>query len=172
MERAAALRQPVGRSDGHLDSSPEPSLGRTGSGVHLVAVRPSKYEEVNVAHWSIALLTGEPCRPGPIDVRGVDPADAGERLAEHPWNAERLDENVGQTAEVRAGRVGADEPCSSDEPARDQARSLGAFNLAVDGRIRDPGSLGELSQAVLDRRVAEYERQQLGLLLRPEDRQE
>jgi hypothetical protein len=42
---------------------------------------------------------------------------------------------------------------------------VGAFDLAVDGRIRDPGSLGELSEAVLDRRVAEDERQQLGLLL-------
>ncbi|MBI4933843.1 MAG: hypothetical protein HY828_08195 [Actinobacteria bacterium] len=165
MERAAALDQPVGCSDGDLDSSPEPALGRTDGGVHLVAVRSSEYQEVDVAHWSIALLTGEPCRPGPVDVGGVDPADAGERLTEHPWNAERLDEHVRQPAEVRAGRVGADEPCSSDEPTRHETRGHRAFDLAVDGGIRDPGSLGELSQAVLDRRVAEDERQQLGLLL-------
>ena len=155
-----------------MDSSPKPALGRTSSGVHLVAVRSSEYEEVDVTHGSVTLFAGEPRGPGSVDVRSVDPADAGERLAEHPRNAERLDEHVRQSAEVRAGRVGADQPCPSDEPASDQARSLGAFNLTVDGGIRDPGSLGELSQAVLDRGVAEDERQQLGLLLRPEDRQE
>ena len=55
---------------------------------------------------------------------------------------------------------------------RDQAWSLGAFNLAVDRRIRDAGSLGEFSQAVLGRRITEEQRKQLGLLPRPEDRRE
>ena len=172
MERSAALGQPAGRPDGDLDSSPEPALGRAGGGIHLVAVRSSKYEEVDVAHWSIALLSGELCRPGSVHIRGVDPSDAGQGLAEHPRNAERLDEHVRQAAEIRARWVGADEPCPSDEPARDQAGGVGALDLAVDRRIRNAGSLGELNKAVLDRRVAEDERQQFALLLRPEDRQE
>lgn len=172
MERAAALGQPVGRSDAHLDSSPEPVLGRAHGGVHVVAIRSSQYEEVDVAHGSIALLAGEPCCPGPVDVRGIDAADVCERVAEHPRHPERLDQHVREPGEVRACRVGADEPCSADEPTRDETRGRGAFDLAVDGRVRDPCSIGELDQAALGRRVAEDERQQLGLLLRPEDRQE
>jgi hypothetical protein len=170
MERAGALGQPVGRSNGDLHSSTEAALGCAGRGVQLVTIRCSKYEEVDVAYWSISLFSGEPCCPGPVDIRSVNLVDTGECVAEHPRNAECLDEHVRQPNEVWAGRVGADESCSSDEPACDQAGSLGAFNLAVDGRIRDPGSLRELSQGVFDRRVAEDKRKQLGLLLRPEDR--
>lgn len=172
MERAAARCQPVCRSNGRLDSSSEPSLGRAGGGVHLVAVRASEHEKVDVPDGSIALLAGEPCRPGAVDVRRVDPTKTGERLAEHPRNAECLDEHVRQPAEVRARRVGADEPCPSDEPTRHQTGCLGAFNLAMNGRIRDSGSLSEFGQALFGRRVAEDKRQQLGLLLGSEDRQE
>lgn len=147
-------------------------LGRADGGVHLIAVRSSEYEQVDVAHGSIAPLAAEMRRPGAIDVRGVDSTDAGQRLAEYPRDAERLDQHVRQPAEVRARRICADEPCPSDESTRHQTRSHGAFNLSVNGRIRDAGSIGQLNQAVLGRRVAEYERQQLSLLLRPEDRQE
>ena len=69
-------------------------LRRTHRGVHLVAVRSSEYKEVDVTYWSVALRTGEPCGPGPVDVGSVDTVDAGERLAEYPRNAERLDEDI------------------------------------------------------------------------------
>ena len=140
-------------------------LGRADGRVHLVAVRSAEHEEVDVTHRPITRLAREPRRPRPIDVDGVDPPDFGERLAEHPRDTERLDQHVRQSAEVRAGLVGTDEAGSSDEPTRDEASGVGAFDLAMDRRIRDTGSLGELNQAVLERRVAEDECQQLGLLL-------
>ena len=80
------------KSNGHLNSSAEPSLGRACCGIHLVLVRSAEYEQIDVAHRSIGIFAGEPRRPRPVDVRSIDSAETFELLGEHPRHTERLDQ--------------------------------------------------------------------------------
>jgi hypothetical protein len=172
MERASALAEPVRRAYGHLHRPSEPSFRSARSCIQLIAVGAAEHEQVDVRHRAVACVTAEPRRPRPIDVCGNDSIDADEGLAEHPGHAERLDQHIRQSGKVRARRVGADEPRSSDKSTRDQAGRPGTLDLTMHGRIGDPGSVRQLCQRVFGGRVAEDEGKQLGLLLRSEDREQ
>lgn len=164
------MLQPSGFSNGDLDLTAEASLGDVNGVVERITIRFAEHEEVDVPDGADAAFAGVPGSPRAEDMCFVDSLDPADGVCDHGRHPERLREHICQALVVRALDVGAHKARPSDPPACEEASGLGTLDLAVHRRVRDAGSLSEVGEAQLQLRIAEEQRQQLGLLLGSEDR--
>jgi hypothetical protein len=143
MEGSGTGGEPAGLTDGDLDLSAELG-GSPGSGfIEAVAVGIAEDEEVDVSDRTGSLVLVVAGGPGSEDEHFVDPWHVLEFRADDDWRSKGLEEDVGQLGVVGAVGVGPDQAQVAEAPAPHQTRPLCAFDLPVDGGIRQLKPFGQ-----------------------------